>query len=123
MLHVATALGLHEARPLARAVLAAGGVATLLVAALPLPSAGHVPVATVSFVALAVWPAPSDLPSRRAGLLAAAGLVAAVGWLGVELGHRDLLGLSERAAAGAQALWPLAAVAVLRAPSSRRPRD
>ncbi len=72
--HVVTALGLPEARPLGRLLLGAGGVTAVLVAALPQPSAGHFPVATASFVALAVWPAFSDLPSRRAGVAASAGL-------------------------------------------------
>jgi hypothetical membrane protein len=111
--HVVTALGLPEARPLGRLLLGAGGVTAVLVAALPQPSAGHFPVATASFVALAVWPAFSDLPSRRAGVVASAGLLATLGWLGLEIGGGDLLGLSERVVAGAEALWPLAVVLTL----------
>ncbi len=117
--HLATALALTEADRAGRAVLAFGGVATVLVAAFPQPSPGHFPAATASFAALAAWPALSALPSRRAGLLASGGLAVLLGWLGLELGDGDLLGLSERVAAGAQALWPLAAVLALRARARR----
>lgn len=115
--HVATALGLDEAKPLGRVLLATGGVTAAGVAALPQPSSGHFPVATASFVALAVWPAFSGLPTRTAGLLASGGLLGLLAWLGVEIGGGDLLGLSERVIAGAEALWPLAVVAALRARS------
>ncbi len=111
--HVATAAGLVESRPLGRLVLGAGGVAAVLVAVFPQPSAGHFPAATASFVALAAWPAFSGLPTRTAGLVAAGGLTALLGWLTLELGGGDLLGLSERVVAGAQAMWPLAVVAAL----------
>jgi hypothetical membrane protein len=111
--HVATALGLSEARLPARVVLGTGGVATVMVAVYAQPSAGHFPAATVSFVALAAWPALSGLPSRRAGLLAAGGLLGLVGWLGVELGRDQWVGLVERVAAGAQTLWPLVVVVAL----------
>lgn len=113
--HVATALGLEEARLPARVVLGAGGVATILVAVFAQPSGGHFPAATFSFLALAGWPALSGLPSPAAGRWAAGGLLALVGWLGLELGGGAWLGLVERVAAGAQALWPLAVVLVLRA--------
>ena len=120
--HVATAAGLEEARPLGRAVLALGGAAAVLVAALPQPSPGHLPAATVSFVALAGWPAVSGVPTRRAGLLAAGGLTALLVWLGTQLGDGPVLGLSERVVAGAQALWPLVAVALTRRVWRRRGR-
>ncbi len=112
--HVATALGLVGARPLGRLVLAVGGVAAVLVAAFPQPSAGHLPAATVSFVALTVWPALSGLPTPRAGLLATGVLAALLAWLTTQIGGGSVLGLSERVVAGAQALWPLAVVLVLR---------
>jgi hypothetical protein len=51
------------------------------------------------------------VPSRRAGLLATAGLAALLAWFFVELQRGGLVGLSERMLAGAQALWPLAAAA------------
>ncbi|MEO7263134.1 MAG: DUF998 domain-containing protein, partial [Jatrophihabitantaceae bacterium] len=60
--HLVTAAGLTGAGRLARVLLALGGVATLLVAALPQPSAGHLPAAAVAFLALTLWSATSDLP-------------------------------------------------------------
>jgi hypothetical membrane protein len=125
--HLITASGLRPARLPGRALLGLGGVATLLVAAFPLPSGGgsstpHTLAAGVAFVALAAWPAiagrsaGSGLLTRRAGLLAAAGLLGLVGWFGLALGGEQQ-GLAERAAAGAQALWPLAVVV-----SARRAR-
>lgn len=113
--HLATAAGLVESRLAGRLVLGVGGVSAALVAAFPQPSPGHLPVATVSFLALAGWPALSGLPSRRAGLLASAGLGLALAWFGTQLGDGDLLGASERVVAGAEALWPLAVVLTLRA--------
>ena len=118
-----------------RAVLALGGVATLGVAALPLPSnggssAGHSTAAGIAFVALTVWPV---LATRRAGAgarpgaaaavrtpwglrrpvgaVATAGLAALLGWFVAQMAQDGaLVGLSERAAAGAQSLWPLVVV-------------
>jgi Protein of unknown function (DUF998) len=104
--HLATAAGLVEVGVAARSILAVGGAATVAVAALPQPSAGHVPAATVGFVALALWPAASQLPGRRVGYGVSLVLVGLLGWLAVELRGGDLLGLSERALAGTQALWP-----------------
>jgi hypothetical membrane protein len=130
--HVMTALGLRPAEPAGRWLLAIGGMATLLVAAVPQPARGssslHLGAATLGFVTLALWPAvacwnaqPLVLP-RRTGLLATAVLLALLGWLVVELGDGALLGLSERLLAGAQALWPLAVVLALRAPTARMGR-
>jgi hypothetical membrane protein len=118
--HVVTAAALRGAAAPGRALLAAGGVATILVALFPLPadesgSVAHTAVAGTAFVVLAVWPA---LAWRRAGpwplrpaasVAAAAALTSLVGWFGVELAADDgRVGLAERAAAGAQSLWPLA---------------
>ncbi|MDQ1741165.1 MAG: hypothetical protein QOE53_2817, partial [Pseudonocardiales bacterium] len=60
--HLVTAAGLPDAGLMSRALLAGGGAATIGVAALPQPSSGHVPAATLGFTALAVWPAVSQLP-------------------------------------------------------------
>jgi hypothetical membrane protein len=117
--HVATALGLEEAKPLGRVLLVAGGVTAAGVAALPQPSSAHFPVATASFVALAVWPAFSGLPTRMAGVMASVGLLGLLARLGVQIGGGDLLGLSERMVAGAEALWPLGVVVALRSRSAR----
>jgi hypothetical protein len=77
------------------------------VAALPQPNAAHVPAATVGFVALALWPGASRVPSRRVAAMASAVLLALLGWLSVALRRGELLGLSERVLAGAEAFWPL----------------
>ena len=111
--HVVTACGLTEASITGRALLAVGGLATIAVSALPQPSAGHAPAATVGFIALALWPAASLVPRRRVARIATAALVALLGWLLVELGDGALLGLSERLLAGAEALWPLAVAITL----------
>jgi hypothetical membrane protein len=111
--HIVTAAGLSEAGVAARTLLAAGGAATLVVAAQPQPAAGHVPAATVGFVALALWPAVTAVPDRHVSRAASIVLVALLGWLAVELRGGHLLGLSERVLAGAEALWPLAVVVSL----------
>ena len=117
--HMSTAAGLPEAGRYGRSLLAAGGAATVAVAALPQPSAGHVPAATVGFVALALWPAASRQPRRRAAALATGVLLALLVWLGLELRHGQVLGLSERVLAGAESLWPL--IVVLTLLRQRRP--
>lgn len=117
--HVATAVGLTEARPAGRVVLAVGGVTAVLVAVFAQPSAGHFPVATTSFVALTVWPALSGLPTPRVAWAASGVLTVALVWFGLELdGPR--VGLAERVVAGAQALWPLGAAAAVALGGRRR---
>jgi hypothetical protein len=136
--HIGTALALRPASPLARWLIATGGVGTVLVAANPLPAGGgpapeHAIAAGVAFVALSIWPALSwrrrsagtgtpapdaapPIPFRPTVALAASGiLVGVLGWFFTELlQDTDRVGLSERAAAGSQALWPLAAVLLAR---------
>jgi hypothetical protein len=142
--HIGTALALRPAAPAARCLLATGGAATVLVAANPLPGGSapapvHALVAGLSFVALAVWPAiswnrwrpafaSSEAPGAQAGpelvpvsfrpvaaLGASTVLLTGLGWFFAEVtGHTDRVGLSERVAAGSQALWPLAAVLLAR---------
>jgi len=136
--HIGTALALRPATPAARWLLATGGVATVLVATNPLPGDGgsapaHTLVAGVSFVALGAWPAISwrrrspvthgddavpPVPFRPVVALAASGvLLTGLGWFFAELvNDTDRVGLSERVAAGSQALWPLAAVLLARRP-------
>ena len=122
--HLLTAAGLRDARSAGRAVLGLGGAATVLVAAFPLPaeggSAAHGVAAGVAFVSLATWPAfawrrgaPAPLLRRGPALTGAAALLGLVGWFAASLGG-DQVGLAERAAAGAQALWPLAVVVTAR---------
>lgn len=111
--HLATATGLTEAARAGRALLGVGGVATIAVAALPQPAAGHVPAAATGFVALALWPAASGVPGRRSARAATLGLLILLGWLFVELRYGQLVGASERVLAGAQACWPLAVASAL----------
>ncbi len=121
--HLVTALALRPARLPGRLVLGVGGVATVLVAAFPLPSGGgssqaHSTVAGIAFLCLGLWPLASWRVSapgllRRAHALAAGVvLLGLVGWFFAELTSDSArVGLAERVAAGAQALWPLAVVA------------
>lgn len=115
--HLGTAAFLGAARWPGRAVLAAGGLATLAVAAVPLPSrgessAGHLVAATLSFVLLALWPlfaARDDGPpvlSRRVAWPAGAVLLVAVASLGVGLAGGSF-GWHERVVAALTVLWPL----------------
>jgi hypothetical membrane protein len=123
--HLVTSLGLRPAARAGRLLLAGGGLATLLVAAFPLPAGGgsssaHRVVAFLAFVLLTVW-APfagvedADAPwglRRRVALVAGALLGLLTLWFFVFLvaGAADV-GLAERCAAGAQALWPAIVVA------------
>jgi hypothetical membrane protein len=122
--HVLTAAGLGPARSSGRVVLATGGVATVLVATFPQPvhgnSVAHTVAATVAFVALGAWPAlaarrhsRTPLLTRRASAAATGVLLGLVVWFAAEI-HGGQRGLAERAAAGAQALWPLAVVVTSR---------
>lgn len=116
--HLATAAGLRAAAGPGRILLATGGAATLLVAALPLPVDGgsataHAVFAGLAFGALGLWPALSwrrhaPVAALRApvALGAAAVLLGLLGWFVGELGGGSRLGLAERVAAGAQACWP-----------------
>ena len=122
--HVTSALALAPAALPGRALLAVGGVATVLVAASPLPAAGggstpHTLAAATALTALAAWPAAAWKRAPAApgvlrpvsSALAAVVLLGTLGWFAAELatgGSR--VGLSERVAAGAQALWPFVVV-------------
>jgi len=131
--HLITAAGLRPVRRRGRLVLATGGVATVLVAAFPQPehsnSVAHTVAASVALVALAIWPVlaaqrHSPAPLLRWGPSVAASclLLGLVVWFGAE-NHGDQRGLAERAAAGAQALWPLAVVVTTRRAAHRRHRS
>lgn len=126
--HVTTACALRPATVAGRLVLGLGGLATLLVAAFPLPAVGaassaHTAAAAVAFVSLALWPAfactrprvpgPTVAPLLRLQVSAAAtvALLLTLAWFFAEqIGGGQSVGLAERVAAGAQALWPLAVV-------------
>lgn len=120
--HVITAVSLRAARLPGRLLQVFGGLCTMLVAATPLSqrtSPGfHMLFATAALGSLAVWPA---LAMRRdagapvllrpaAALGAAALMIAPLVWLAVQISLRTHVGLAERVAAAAQALWPLAVV-------------
>jgi hypothetical membrane protein len=122
--HVITAVGLRPARSAGRALLAVGGAATLMVAAFPQPEHGnsvaHTIAAALAFIGLALWPpfaaeshSASPLLTYSSCITASLLLSGLVLWFVFELhgGHR---GLAERAAAGSQAVWPLAVVVVTR---------
>ncbi len=118
--HMVTALGVRSAARAGRVILAVGGLATLAVSVLPLPRVGsstwHGLAALIGFVALAVWAAfaPSGAPvwalGRAVSITATIVLLLIVGWFGISLSAHSLVGLSERFAAGAEALWPLCVV-------------
>jgi hypothetical membrane protein len=127
--HIATAFGLRPVGTAGRAVLATGGVATLFVAGIPLPaegsSRGHAIAAGTSFLALGAWPIfaarrSSSNTSQRVdvSLVVSGLLLGLVAWFVIEL-RRNRSGLAERAAAGAQALWPLVAVVTSRRAAKR----
>src|ERR1700712_983976 len=115
--HLGTALLLRGAARPGRLLHALGGLATIAVALLPLSSEsdgiGHAVAATVAFVALALWPAfaaRSDGPPvlRPAAMrTASVVLMLLVGWFAVALVIGNLVGLAERVAALAEAIWPL----------------
>jgi hypothetical membrane protein len=114
--HVVTASGLRRAATTGRVLLATGGVATLAVAAFPLPrtgsSAAHAVAALVAFGALTLWSAFARVPGARTATAVLALLLA---WFGWELfGDGAHVGLSERVLAAAQAFWPLCVVIVTR---------
>lgn len=116
--HVVTAVALGAARREGRAALGVGGVATVLVALLPLPSrtessAAHTTVAVVAFAALALWPL---LAARRSGppvltrkVAWPAGGVLVVAVLSLAIGLRtESFGLHERVVSALTVLWPFA---------------
>jgi hypothetical membrane protein len=99
--HIGTAIGLVEVGRPARILIAIGGAATIAVAALPQPTAGHVPAATAGFIALTAWPFAAR---PRRWVIAGVVLLVLLGWLALEIRGGDLLGLSERLLAGAQSI-------------------
>jgi hypothetical membrane protein len=126
--HLVTACALSCAAAPGRLVLGLGGLATLLVALAPLPGGGesstaHTVAAAAAFVALAVWPAFAwtrpQVPAQTVAVLlrpaacavATCTLLLLLGWFfGEQIAGGREVGLTERLAAGAQAVWPLAVV-------------
>lgn len=124
LMHLVTAWGLPGMRWQGRAILAGAGVATVGVAALPLPGRGegsavHTGVAAAAFVLLAVWPW-FGTHDRAEGLLrpqvaraASVVLLVAVVSLTMTLAlPTGVFGLHERLVAAALVLWPAATAAV-----------
>jgi hypothetical protein len=130
-----TALALRPAAGPGRLLLLVGGLATLGVAANPLPATGtsipHAAAAGVGFVAMASWPLlawPRDeagppSPGILSPVVAAAAAVVLLFlfcWFAAELlSSGGLEGLAERVLTFAEASWPL--VVVLYARSQWRP--
>ena len=91
------------------------------------PRAAHTAAATVAFISLAVWPAFAWVRRRRPEQIVAAvleprvsaaatcALLLTLAWFFAELlAGGQKVGLAERVAAGAQALWPLVVVLSVR---------
>jgi hypothetical protein len=106
-----------------RALLATGGMATIVLAGFRQPvtgdSAEHVAAASVALSMLSLWPAfawrRSGQPTAGIWWLAATGLLGLLGWFGMEyFSGSSRIGLSERVLTAAQALWPFAAVLMAR---------
>ena len=123
--YLVIAVGLRAAAPLGRAVLFIGGTTTILVSALPLPPTGtsqaHGLVALIGFLAMALWPLAAARWSGATELTpwafrvpvaiaATVALLGVNGWFGLSLLPHDLVGVSERVSAAAEALWPLVVV-------------
>jgi hypothetical membrane protein len=124
--YVLTAIALRLPALPGRIALATGGAATILVAVFPEPNGGtsdtHGVAAAIASSAVAVWPA---LAARResqvpwplrpmASVTLSVVLIALLVWFVSEL-RRDMnAGLSERMAAGSEALWVGLAATILR---------
>jgi hypothetical membrane protein len=112
--HLITAAGWWAPGRAARGMLAAGGAATVVVSASPQPAAAHVPAAAIGFVALAIWPAFALRSSVRSGRWLTLVLLALLAWFAIALIAGTLVGVSERALAGAEALTPIGVVVASR---------
>lgn len=121
--HLLTAWGLRAAATAGRVALGGGGLAALVLVALPAPSSGgslhHGTVVVVGFTLLAVWPvlavnggpaAPWAL--RLAPSVAVTTLMAAGGvWFLIEMGRHGDAGVAERVVTSLQSLWPFVVAA------------
>jgi hypothetical membrane protein len=108
--HLITAAGFWAPGRMSRAALAVGGAATVVVSASPQPAAAHAPAAAVGFVALAIWPAFAPRGSFRSGRWSTLALLALLACFVIALVAGKLVGVSERALAGAEAITPIGLV-------------
>ncbi len=122
--HMVTASGLGDAPRSARLALAVGGASLLVVAAVPVSSTSapvlHGAAAMVGFISLAGWAglgrwddtagAGTSYVTRSSVRYGVTGGLSALTALFVSqvIVGGDQIGLTERLAAGAEALWPLA---------------
>ena len=115
---LAVARGLHGVPGAARAVLAVGGVCVFVVALAPQPARGSSPVhmagMVVGCLAFALWPLVAALvpgwsrPLRAQSLVAAAAMLALLGWLCAQAWTDGTwLGVAERGCLVAQMVWPV----------------
>ena len=113
--YLVTAVGLSPARRVGRLALAGGGVATLSIAAFPTPLHGysrpHALAVIAACATMCLWPVLAAHREHRARLLTFGPNVAAsvvtfalILWFTLEI-HGGDLGLAERCAAVAPALW------------------
>jgi hypothetical membrane protein len=122
--YLLAAFGLHPAGGAGRALLAGGGVATLLIAGFRQPphaySLAHELAVIAAALTCCTWPVFASHPRHPALLLTRTPSFAAAGvslglaaWYALE-SHGTLLGLAERCAAAAPPLWLLAVVVTSR---------
>ncbi len=128
--YLLAALGLQPAGSVSRVLLAGGGVAVLSIAMFRQPQRGYSLPHELAVIAAALtcctWPVfashrqQAALLLTRTPSLAAAGIsVVLVAWYTLE-SHGALLGLAERCAAAAPALWLLAVTVSVRGTFARR---
>ncbi|MER7962350.1 DUF998 domain-containing protein [Streptomyces ardesiacus] len=121
--HLLTAWGLRVAALAGRLALGGGGLAALVLVALPAPSSGgslrHGAVVVVGFTLLAVWPvlAAHGGPAvpwalRLTPSLLATALMAAGGvWFLIEMQGHGHAGVAERVVTSFQSVWPFVVAA------------
>jgi hypothetical membrane protein len=128
---IITAVGLRALPALPRTALAIAGCCGLATAALPErlgTATAHIAAAGLGFILLAIWPVLTVSPDatmpwpRRArwAISVSALLLGLVIWLCCDAWSGVDVGLSERAAATAEMLWPLVVVVSVRHLTQRR---
>jgi hypothetical membrane protein len=128
--YLLAAFGLQPAGALSRGLLASGGLATLCIALFRQPpegySVGHELAVIVAALTCCTWPVFARHRSEGALLLArtpsytaTVALLGVAAWYALE-SHGALLGIAERCAAAAPALWLFAVVISARRAGGRR---